>query len=257
VGLMTRLRGALLSETRAIAAGEAAGLTLVARGADPDFLRGTYEVPIQRAIAGALAPGDCFYDIGANIGFFSLVAARRVGADGQVYAFEPVPDNAAAIAESARLNGLATITVFAEAVGASPGREELTLTQHIGGAALASIPPPPDCMGRIEVDVIRLDDAIAARGLRPPSLVKIDVEGAEAAVLTGMADTLRRHRPALVYEVDDATRAGLDRKAQVLAEIVTSAGYELQPLPEAYAITDWHVAHVMARPAAGGPARRA
>jgi FkbM family methyltransferase len=251
---MTRLRG-VFSDTRVIAAGEAAGLILVARRADPNFLRGTYEEPIQRAIAGNLAPGDVFCDIGANIGFFSLIAARLVGPRGQVYAFEPVPGNAAAIAEGARLNGLRTIRVFPEAVGAATGRRELQLAHHIGGAALDSVEAPPDLKGRIDVDVTSLDDAIARRGLRPPTLVKIDVEGAEVEVLHGMRETLRQHRPRLVYEVDDATRAGLKRKARAIAEILTAAGYAPRPLPAAYPGHGWQVAHVLAEPVAGRPAR--
>ena len=113
--IAARLRG-LFSETRAIADGEAAGLKLFAHGAQPDFAKGIYEMPIQRTIAGSLDDGDCFYDVGANIGFFSLIAARRVGETGKVYAFEPVHRNAAGIERSAELNGFAErLEVFEEA----------------------------------------------------------------------------------------------------------------------------------------------
>ncbi|RWP46009.1 MAG: FkbM family methyltransferase [Mesorhizobium sp.] len=238
----------VFGDARVIAKGEAAGLKLVAKSADPNFVRGTYEPPIQQAIAANLAPGDAFFDIGANIGFFSLIAARRVGPRGQVYAFEPVPRNAAAVAESARLSGFDTIRVFAEAAGAISGRGQLLLAHHIGGAALASAGAPPDMSGRLEVSIVAIDDAIAQRGLRPPSLVKIDVEGAEIDVLAGMTETLRRHGPKVIYEVDDATREGLDRKARKIAELLTAAGYALKPLPASYGNGEWRVEHVLAQP---------
>ncbi len=245
--LMTKLRDALAPTV--VEAGEAAGLKLTARRADPNFARGTYERPLQVFIAKNLSAGDVFYDIGANIGFFSLIAARHVGPQGRIYSFEPVPENAAAISRSAHLNGFDTVDVFAAAVGSSDGRAELMLARHIGGATLASVGPPPDLCGRIEVDLVSIDTVIAQRGLRPPSLIKIDVEGAELEALTGMVGTLRAHRPTVLYEIDDASRAGLVRKVEALAAFWSAAGYVLTPLPAAYQGIDWHVAHVVARPA--------
>lgn len=246
--LVSKLFGAL-STRRVIATGEAAGLTLVSRGADPDFARGTYERPIQQVIAAHLRHGDVFYDVGANIGFFSLVAARCVGKDGQVYAFEPVPQNADAVVQSAALNRFDTIRVFREAVGATSGRAELLLARHIGGAALASADVPPDMNGHLEVDVTTLDDAIARRGLRPPTLVKVDVEGAEIDVFHGMAETLRKHRPKIVFEVDDATHGGLDRKTSQVTALLTSTGYVVTDLPASYGGQSWHVRHAFAEAA--------
>lgn len=245
--LMAKLRD-IFSETCVVARGQGAGLKLVARGADPNFARGSYEQPMQEAVASELSAGDVLFDVGANIGFFSLIAARRVGAEGRVYAFEPVPRNAAAIRRSAQLNGLAMIKVFPEAVGAATGRAELLLAHHIGGAALASVGAPPDTRGRMQVDVVTLDDAVARRGLRPPSLVKIDVEGAEIDVLHGMTEIMRRYRPKIIYEVDDATREGLARKARTIATFMTKAGYTLAPLPACYPDGEWCVEHVFARP---------
>jgi FkbM family methyltransferase len=249
MGLTARLRSTF-SQTHVIAEGEAAGLKLVARRADPNFARGTYERPVQQAVASSLSQGDVFYDIGANLGFFSLIAARRVGAQGHVYAFEPVRHNADAVARSAHLNNLDMIEIFAEAVGATTGRAELLLASHSGGAALASAGAPPDMRGRVEVDIVTLDEAIARRGLRPPSLVKIDVEGAEMDVIYGMMQTLRAHRPLVIYEIDDATRQGLERKANDIAAQLTAVGYALKLLPASYPNDTWQVEHVLAQPCA-------
>lgn len=245
MGLLSKVLGTF--STHSIAAGEAAGLKLVARGADPSFACGTYERPMQAAVSSNLSFGDVFCDIGANIGFFSLIAARKVGPQGCVYAFEPVPANASAIVRSARVNHFHNVTVFAEAIGGATGRAELLLARHIGGAMLASAGAPPDMRGRIEVDVVTLDEAIVRRGLRPPSLIKIDVEGAEIDALRGMAEILRVHRPTVIYEIDDATRDRLNRKARAIEALLTAAGYSLSPLPKSYPGEEWHVEHVLAQ----------
>src|SRR5688572_30507212 len=91
--------------------GEAAGLKF-SFPQNLDFLRGSTERPVQRCLAAHLGPGDVFYDVGANVGFFSLLATKRVGPDGVVYALEPVAENASAVRRNARLNGLTNVSVF-------------------------------------------------------------------------------------------------------------------------------------------------
>ena len=143
----------------------------MAKGADPNFARAlSAQPPIQQAITANLAPGDAFFEASsANIGFFSLIAARRVGPRGQVYAFEPVPRNAAAVAESARLSGFDTIRVFAEAAGAKTGRGQLLLAHHIGGAALASEwEHRRDMEWPLGISIIAIDNAIASEASGRP-----------------------------------------------------------------------------------------
>lgn len=245
--LATKIHDAL-SGMPTIAEGEAAGLKIFSRGADPDFARGTYELPVQETIASHLSAGDVFYDIGANIGFFSLIAARRVGPDGQVYAYEPVPRNASAIERSRDANGLGWLHVFADAVGSRTGHAELLLARHLGGATLATVSMPPDMNGRLEVRMTTIDASIAEHGLRPPSLVKVDVEGAEMDVFRGMVATLNTHRPKIICEIDDATKAGADRKAREITDFLASVGYITSPLPLAYANDGWQVSHLLAQP---------
>jgi FkbM family methyltransferase len=242
-----------LFTTHVIGSGWNAGKQLALRRPNPAFLDGSYEAVIQAAIAEHLYDGAVFYDIGANVGFFSILAASIVGPSGAIYAFEPVPANAASIRQTTRLNELSNIEVFEEAVGESSGRAQLVLTHHIGGAALASAGTPPDMIGMIEVAVTTLDDAIADRGLRPPSLIKIDVEGAELQVLCGMTATLATHRPAILYEIDASTAGGLARKRDNIANFLKAAGYDVTDLPEAYPGIEWHVAHALALPQKKSP----
>ncbi len=180
----------VFGDARVIAKGEAAVLKLVAKSADPNFVRGPPSRPSDGRSRQTWRAWGRLFDIGANIGFFSLIAARRVGPRGEVLRSN-LFRNEAAVAESARLGGFDTIRVFAEAAGATSGRGQLLLAHHIRRHALASAGAPPDMSGRLEVSLVAIDDAIAHRGLRPPSLVIIDVEGAEIDVLGGMTETLR------------------------------------------------------------------
>ncbi len=238
----------LFSDVRRIADGPGAGLKIVPLEGDREIALGRYEVPVQTALFANLDDGGVFYDIGANIGFFSLLASRRVGPRGRVYAFEPLPRNAAAIERSARLNGFSGLEVFEVAAGAESGVADLNLARHIGGAVLASVGTPPDRRGSIAVEIVAIDDVIAERGLRPPSLVKIDVEGAEPDVIRGMRATLQTHRPALIVELDDATDAGLERKTDDLFALLAGLGYRLERLAPGYPDIAWRVAHFVARP---------
>ncbi|MBX7246996.1 MAG: FkbM family methyltransferase, partial [Candidatus Sumerlaeaceae bacterium] len=77
---------------------------------------GVYELPLQETIHRELRPGQTFFDIGANAGFFTLVAALTVGPSGKCVAFEPLPENAESVREQVELNGLAHCHLVQEAV---------------------------------------------------------------------------------------------------------------------------------------------
>ncbi len=163
---------------------------------------GNLESSVQEAMLRHLGKGGVFYDIGANLGFFSLLGAHFAGVgEGWVYAFEAAPDNAAAIRSNARLNGLANIVVIAKAVSAHGGRGRLQIVDDQSWSKLEEYGEHPYTERVIEVDLVAIDDLVAAGELRPPTLVKIDVEGAELAVLEGMRATIERHRPAIICEL--------------------------------------------------------
>lgn len=165
-------------------------LTGPARGArleldlahEKSYWLGSYEPEIQALLQETVRPGDVVFDVGANVGFFSVLAAR-LGA--KVYAFEPVPQNASRIARNAARNGLdievvpAAVWDSADGVALVPG-ESLSEWHAEGGGGILSITLD---------DFIRTHDA--------PDVLKIDVEGAEGRVLRGAAALLEL-RPRLV-----------------------------------------------------------
>ena len=79
---------------------------------NPEYAIGNNELPVQEAIEGWLQPGDIFYDIGTNVGFFMVIAARKVGKNGHVYAFEPLPANVEVIRHNIMMNGFKNITLL-------------------------------------------------------------------------------------------------------------------------------------------------
>ncbi|MEZ5815600.1 MAG: FkbM family methyltransferase [Hyphomicrobiaceae bacterium] len=238
---------------QAVRTGPASGLWIGARGIDPEMVRGTYEVNVQRALVGELVAGDVFYDVGANIGFFSLLAARCVGPSGRVYAFEPLPGNCSAIRRSLVGNHIENVELCEAAAATSGGEAVLNVAQHIGGATLDGWGVPPDLRERMRVRTVAIDELVFECGWRSPDFVKIDVEGAEIAVLRGMEMTLERHRPGLLIELDDASPGGLaEKKAAVLA-LLGRYGYALHPLADSYPNVEWQVCHLLFRADRSGP----
>lgn len=183
-----------------VARGEGAGLRIRTKGVASQYVVGIAEPEIQASLKQCLPPGGTFYDIGANIGFFSLVGSRLVGPQGKVFSFEPMPQCVAQTREHAQLNGLSNITVFEVAVSSRSGTERLLLGRETTWNKLESTGDAPYIEGQILVQTITIDGLAAQEKLPPPDFIKIDVEGAEVDVLKGMAETIRTHRPVIVCQ---------------------------------------------------------
>jgi FkbM family methyltransferase len=162
-----------------------------------------------------------------------------------VYAFEPVPSNAALVRRNAARNGMTQIQVVEIAVGNRNETARLVLAEYSGGAALAGIERPPDETGEIDVEVVTVDHLVE-RGYRPPNLVKIDVEGAELLVLQGMEQVCARHRPDILYELDGPNEESLDLKRAKCERWLRERGYGVVELPRSYEGRRWCVRHFLA-----------
>jgi FkbM family methyltransferase len=211
---------------------------------DSVFASGSYELPIQEEIASLLRPGSIFYDVGANYGFFTLLAARIIGSVGAVISFEPTADNVRTIQANAHANRLKNITVVPCAVSDKSGVETLNLAEYGGGSALMSAGTPRDKIGETQVEVVSLDDFASTRGSQPPDVVKIDVEGAEYRVLQGMRGLLATKRPALIIEFDDAELLMCEKKLNDAQFFLQSMGYQTTPLANCYNDGGWFVRHL-------------
>jgi FkbM family methyltransferase len=124
-----------------------------------------------------------------------------VGESGAVYAFEPVPGNADAIRRNALGNGFDWVEVVERAAWSSSGRGTVLVPGDTSWSHLEATGRHPDTQATIEVEQAALDDLVAGGEARPPTVVKIDTEGAEIGVLEGMRAILAEHRPVVICEL--------------------------------------------------------
>jgi FkbM family methyltransferase len=182
------------------------------------FLLGTHDTEVQLALQRLVSPGGVVYDIGANVGFTAVLAARLVGAAGKVICFEPLSANARQIQHNASLNDFSHITVREVALGREDGEADFKVSASPTWGMLARAGAGPDAeIGSIRVPVRRLDSLVAEVGLPLPGLIKMDVEGAELDVLSGSELTLQKSGPVLLIELH-GTNASVH-------ELLTRLGY--------------------------------
>jgi len=229
-----------------IAAGPAAGMRVGLHLASNDYRRGDIEVPVQQAVASLLEPGDVFFDVGANVGFFTLVAAGSVDGDATFVAFEPRADVARALESNLRRNDVVG-SVRVAAVGAHTGVAPLLVAEHPGGATIEAT-KAYDTTRIEEVPQVSIDDLVERGEVPVPDLVKIDVEGAEPAVVRGMMRTLALERTIVVYEIDAPTPGEAEAQFDEVDALLSSLGYASERLEPSYGHTGWSVVHAVARP---------
>ena len=159
-----------------------------------------YEPEVTRELRQRLSRGQTFVDVGANIGWFSLLAASVVGPTGTVVAVEPNPWNVALLRQSAKENGFDNIEILNIAAAATSGAAALETDGSNGRLVPIDGPPLEAFEANFVVPVEPLDAALSAAGVSRVDLMKIDVEGAEPLVLEGAASTIAAHQPTLVTE---------------------------------------------------------
>jgi FkbM family methyltransferase len=187
---------------------------------------GQYERETAEWLSSVLRPGATFFDVGAHAGYFTLLGALRVGEAGRVVAFEPVAQNRDVIARQLALNGLANGVVEASALSDREGMAWYRVTENVANAHLAEVEvthAAPRTRELVEVATQRLDGFVARTGLQP-DVIKLDVEGAEVAVLEGARATLAGSGPALLVSTHSAE---LKRRCR---ELLESLGYSVEPL---------------------------
>jgi FkbM family methyltransferase len=152
--------------------------------------RGSYEQHVIRQVTRALKPGDVFFDLGAHVGQYSLLASRLVGDTGRVVAFEPDPRTRGVLERNLAANDAENVTVAPFAVGRTTGTVRFVASGNSAGMV--------DARGDVDVRQITLDEYCAEREIRP-GVMKVDIEGGEAAAL--LASDVARAARELIVEV--------------------------------------------------------
>ncbi|MGP0073335.1 MAG: FkbM family methyltransferase [Bryobacteraceae bacterium] len=213
--------------------GAGKGLRFNVAASHSAFILGNHEPEVQELLANILRPGMTYYDVGANVGFFAVIAARLLGPAGRVFCFEPLPDNARQIEYNSRLNGFSNISVRCQALGGSNRTDVFNTSDEPTWGMLSTVGKLPEqASGQIEVEVRTMDSLCGPGGLPLPDVIQVDIEGAEAEFLEGAWETLSASRPVLLIELhgtNQAVTAVLDRLGYVYA--VLGSSISVQDVP--------------------------
>jgi FkbM family methyltransferase len=153
---------------------------------------GIYEPAETDLVSTILRPSMTFVDVGANIGWYTLLAATKVGTEGRVLAFEPEPENCRLLLESIRLNGFRNVVLMQTCLYNKKGRNVLWLDPENLGAHSLIKDSYLERQKSIEVDTNTLDDALTELAINYVDVLKIDVEGAEPQVLEGAERLIKK-----------------------------------------------------------------
>ncbi len=178
---------------------------------------GSFESDKQTVFEMIVKPGDTVYDIGANVGFYTLLASELAGPSGCVYAFEPLPRNVEFLNQHLTLNGAKNTKVLEVAVSDTNGQASFDDSPNNSMGQLSN-------SGKRKVKTVTIDRLLSEGTILPPGCMKIDVEGAEMLVLSGAKSVLKTYRPHIFL----ATH-GLHVHKEA-CEFLKSLGYQLQAI---------------------------
>jgi FkbM family methyltransferase len=151
---------------------------------------GSYEVHIQNVIAQEVERGGVFFDVGANVGFYSLLASSLID-PGKVYAFEPLPANVCYIKKHLQLNKIQNVEVLEVGVSDQQGMASFRDEETRG---MGRLQPG----GNLSVRTVTLDQLLQEQRIAPPNCIKMDIEGAEFRALSGARACFQNHKPTLI-----------------------------------------------------------
>ncbi|MES2070906.1 MAG: FkbM family methyltransferase [Pseudomonadota bacterium] len=189
------------------------------------YFWGLWEHNELRVLQALLRPGDVFLDLGANIGFFSLVASKIVGDRGHVHAFEAIPDTLRELEHNIELNSVRNITVHPQAAANQNMLVRFARPTSAAGSEVNSMRYEIHGENYWEVPCVRVDECLdLTQAIR---LIKIDIEGAEMLALRGMEKILQQPgKPIILCEVIDDILREMSSSAEELFSFLEAQDYK-------------------------------
>lgn len=214
------------------------------------YMFGSWEPMLSKWLWHALSDNDTFIDIGANVGYFTLLAAKRRPSC-RVVAVEPFPSTYTALLENLNLNGCANVRVVQKALDTVAGSRVLYMRSRRNTGAASWVPPATEPELSAEVECVALMDAITIDELRAARAIKIDVEGAEGAILQSLLPIISylRDDVEIAVEISPERMATLGYDANVILEQMLLAGFYPYRLENDYSVSGYSgdVPHLISR----------
>ncbi|MFE2374711.1 FkbM family methyltransferase [Streptomyces sp. NPDC059398] len=206
------------------------------------YLFGCWEPNMTHWLTGRLRPGDTFVDVGANIGYFSVLASRAVGGSGRVVAVEASPVFHRRLLQQARLNGCGNIRAVNTAVADTRKLLTFVLASSHNMGANSIVPYDGSAESVFDIEALPLAEVLRPDEITTARVIKVDVEGAEGSVVRGLAPVLGSLRPdaEITVEVTPDRMAQLGDSVDELLETMRGHGFHVYRLandytPESYA----------------------
>lgn len=193
------------------------------------FENGAYEPQLTSLLLPLLKPGMTVFDIGANIGYYTVMMARRIGHHGAVHAFEINDKVLSLLEDNIRMANLTNVTVVKKAVTKTTGEAEFFLP-HEGDEAEGSLRKSHryDAVGVLKVMTVSIDDYICEHGIPRVDLIKIDVEGAEYEAFEGAKQLLSsKNKPMIMFEALDSACVNFGVTWDQVVRQVKDFGYRI------------------------------
>ena len=198
---------------------------------------GEFEPQCVELMKKHIGPGSIVLDVGANIGLYTLEAAKAVGATGRVIAIEASPGHISTIGKSVGLNGFQNVDIISSAVGDVEGMTTLTLPEgaNHGMFTLGSVAGSVT----MRVNAKRIDDILDEQKALSVDFIKMDIEGSELVALKGATQTLKRFRPTILIELNEAALRSCGTSSFEVKSLLYSMDYKgsivgtsgLMPIP--------------------------
>ena len=201
------------------------------------FVRGIYD-PNPIVVMYALLPeGGTLIDVGANMGYISLLASKVVEPEGRIYAIEPSSRDFSRLVDNIRINGLDKIILpYRLAISEKVGQEKLLIAvderSFLNTIGTDIVPKGVDKIGTEDVDASSIDEFVKRENIRRIDVLKLDIEGSELKALIGAVNTIREHRPTIILGVNNNALRSCNTDCIELQKMLEKMKYRIYKIVE-------------------------